>query len=284
LLEVAVGVGFGGGGPKAPAATRGLLADFANPESRPARSGLALVQRLNAAEGPCATLFEEVRANCDAIREQLAGFGPELAQSGLLAILELRLPETYAHAWRVARSSVGLARAMGLADIDVRTIKRAALLHDIGKMAVPDRLLAHRGPLGDHEIAVLRMHVTIGADLVADVASLDGVAPVIAATHERYDGTGYPSRAAGDDIPIGARIIAVADCYDAMVTPRPYREPVGREEAHNEMVRCSGSHFDPAVLREWVALLGAWGSPVPVTRLPVALSEAPSEIPVRLHR
>ena len=273
---------IGCNGQESTVARRGLLADFVVHEGRAARSGLTLVERpALAPDSRRADLLEEVRGACDDIRERLAGFGPELVQSGLLAMLELRLPETYAHSRRVARAATALARAMRLLESDVRAIRRAALLHDIGKIAIPSRLLRHRGPLSAHEIAVLRMHVTIGADLVADMPGLDGVAPVIAATHERYDGSGYPSRASGDDIPAGARIIAVADCYDAMVTRRPYCEPVTREEAHNEMVRCSGSHFDPAVVREWVALLGTWESPVPLSRPRGCRFGTVSEIRVR---
>jgi len=259
--------GIGCGAHQATDTRRGLLADLAFQDFRATRTELSLVERPAPAPDERRTdLFDEVRAACAHVKAQIAQFGPELAQSGLLAILELRLPDTYSHARRVARASVALARAMGMLESDVRIVRHAALLHDIGKIAIPGRLLRYRGPLGDHEITALRMHVTIGADLVADAPGLEGVAPVIATTHERYDGTGYPNRLAGDEIPAAARIIAVADCYDAMVIRRPYCEPVSREEAHNEMVRCSGTHFDPAVVREWIAMLGTWGCPVTVAR------------------
>jgi putative nucleotidyltransferase with HDIG domain len=207
--------------------------------------------------------------------------GPEIVQSGLLALLELELPETYGHARRVARASVAMARAMSLPEAEVRAIQCAALLHDIGKIAIPARLLRHRGPLGEYEIAALRMHVTIGAELASGIPSPRGVSPLIAATHERYDGTGYPNRLAGDDIPVGARIIAVADSHDAMLAPRPYCEALTRDEAHNEMVRCSGSHFDPAIVREWMALMGTWGCPVTVMRPRISRFDRSSAIPVR---
>jgi len=100
---------------------------------------------------------------------------------------------------------------------------------------------------------------------------LTTVASIVAATHERYDGTGYPNRLMGSDIPLAARIIAVADCYDAMTAPRPYSDPASREEAHYELVRCAGSHFDPAVVREWIAMLG-------MSRFPWTLESVP---PVR---
>jgi putative nucleotidyltransferase with HDIG domain len=254
-------------------------------QPQPPRGGYALVERRSGARAGSRTdLFDEVRAACQQVREQVVDMGPEIVQSGLLALLDLRLPETYAHARRVARASVTIARAMTLPEWDVRTIRCAALLHDIGKVAIPGRLLRHGGPLGDHEITALRMHVTIGADLVADIPSLGGVSPLIAATHERYDGSGYPSRLSGDDIPVGARIIAVADCYDAMVTPRAHCESLTREEAHNEMVRCSGSQFDPAIVREWVAIMGTWGCPVTVTPPRIARFDRASAIPILARR
>ena len=238
---------------------RGLLADLG------AHAAPAPHVRVPAAERP--DLVEEIRAAYEHVHQQAVGFGPQLSQSGLLALLELRLPDTYTHAQRVASCSVALARAMKLPDAEVRLIRRAAWLHDIGKLVVPMRLLRHRGRLQREEIAALRMHVTLGADLVASIPALADAAPMIVATHERYDGSGYPHRLSGDDIPVGARIIAVADCYDAMVNRRPYCEPITREDAHNEMVRCSGSHFDPEVVREWVAMIGTAGCPVTVGRL-----------------
>jgi putative nucleotidyltransferase with HDIG domain len=207
-------------------------------------------------------LLQELTASCDQFQKQINHFGPGLAQSGLLALLELRLPDTYAHAQRVARSSVALAAAMDLPDSDVRAIRCAALLHDIGKIVVPARLLRQAGHLGDDEIAILRLHVTVGAELLAGIPSLAPVASIVGATHERFDGSGYPNRLMGSDIPLGARIIAVADCYDAMTAARPYADPVSREDAHNELVRCAGLHFDPAVVRAWVGMLGTIRHPV----------------------
>jgi putative nucleotidyltransferase with HDIG domain len=212
-------------------------------------------------------LVEEVRLAVEEAKEQVGRFGPGLTQSALLILLDLRLPEWYAHALRVARSSVAMARAMGLPEGDVRDVRRAALLHDIGLIAIPDRILRPHGQLSEDELTARRMHVTIGADLLAGVPSLSGVAMMIAATHERSDGSGYPDGASAGDIPLGARIIAVADCYDAMVSRRPCREPLTHEEAYHEMVRRSGSHFDPSVVRAWMAMVGTIGPPA-VSRRP----------------
>ena len=220
-------------------------------------------------------LFEEVGAACAHARTQIDRLGEDLAQSGLLAMLEIRLPDTYAHAQRVARASVALARAMRLTGPEVRIVRRAALLHDIGKLAVPAHLLRRRGRLSEQEIAVLQHHVTIGAELLQGIPTLADLAPLVAATHERYDGSGYPYKLAGSTIPVVARIIAVADCYDAMITRRPYCEPVSRQDARDELARCAGSHFDPAIVAEW---LGIFDPPAFSLR-----SETSQAIPVRKH-
>lgn len=220
-------------------------------------------------------LFEEMDAAREQLNVEVGRFGDGLAQSGLLAILEVRLPETYAHTRRVARFSEALARAMRLSGQEVRGVRRAALLHDIGKIAIPTHLLRRRGPLDEDEVAVLQMHVSIGAGLLAALPSVADVAPVVAATHERYDGTGYPNGLSGSDIPLGARIIAVADCYDAMVARRPYCEPVSRQDARNELARCAGSHFDPAIVAEWLGMFQSPGYTLP--------SADSRSIPVQKH-
>jgi putative two-component system response regulator len=129
------------------------------------------------------------------------------------------------------------------------------LLHDIGKIAVPPRLLAQSGPLTSEEITCLRRHVTVGAEVLAEIPTLAPVAPIVAATHEKYDGTGYPKSLMGVDIPLGARIIAVADVYDALTAQRPYSDPISHDEANAELVRSSGSHLDPDVVRFWMEMI-----------------------------
>ena len=182
---------------------------------------------------------------------------PEIAQSVLLALLESRSPETYDHVNRVARSSAALARSMRLAPVEIRDVRVAALLHDIGKIAVPPRLLAQTGPLTNEEIAAIRSHVSIGAEVLATIPTLAAVAPLVLATHEKFDGTGYPKGVAGVEIPLGSRIIAVADVYDALTSMRPYHDPVSHDEANAELVRSSGSHLDPDVVRSWMAMVEA---------------------------
>jgi putative nucleotidyltransferase with HDIG domain len=200
-------------------------------------------------------LSHEVELGKEQLRATIARVEPDIAQSVLLALLESRSPETYDHVNRVARSSAALARSMRLAPIEIRDVRAAALLHDIGKIAIPPRLLAQSGPLTNEEIAALRRHVSIGAEVIGEIPTLKGVAPLIVATHEKFDGTGYPAGLIGVNIPLGARIIAVADVYDALTAQRPYSDPVSHDEANAELVRSSGSHLDPDVVRFWMEMI-----------------------------
>ena len=206
-------------------------------------------------------LFEEVAAARAQIRAQVERFGPELVQSGLLALLELRQPDTYAHSCRVARSAGLLAGAMGAGADETALIRKAALFHDIGKVAVPQRLLYRSGRLNDDEVAVMRLHVSIGAELVAEVPSLQKAAAIIGATHERFDGSGYPNHLAAEDIPRGARIITLADSFDAMVTRRTYSDPMTQSDALAELRRCAGAHFDPAAVSAWLQIMAPSSGP-----------------------
>ncbi|HEY6361659.1 MAG TPA: HD domain-containing phosphohydrolase [Vicinamibacterales bacterium] len=200
-------------------------------------------------------LHQEADTGRDRLKATMAGVEPDIAQTVLLALLESRSPATYDHVNRVARSSAALARSMRLAPAEIRDVRTAALLHDIGKIALPPRLMADSGPLSNEEIGCLRRHVSIAAEVLSQVSSLAAVAPLVAATHERYDGSGYPAGLTGADIPLGARIIAVADVYDVLTTPRPHHDAVCHDEANAELVRSAGSRLDPDVVRFWMQML-----------------------------
>jgi putative nucleotidyltransferase with HDIG domain len=202
-------------------------------------------------------LARQLAVCLDRTYAMLERLGPDLVPCGLLAMLETTTPETYDHAWRVAALSAALGRTIGLLSAaEVPELRRAALFHDIGKIAIPSSVLERSGPLSDHEMAILRRHVTIGSELLASVPSLAALAPIVAATHERYNGSGYPVGLAGADIPLGARIIAVADAYDAMTTRRCYGTPLSQADAATELWRCAGTSFDPDVVQAWMQLVG----------------------------
>jgi two-component system, cell cycle response regulator len=182
-------------------------------------------------------------------------------QSGdvLLRALGEREPELLAHTRAVAELARGLATALGL-DGDTRdVIARAAELHDIGKVAIPDAILGKPGPLEPEEEAFMRRHTVIGEAIIAEAPALRPVAALVRASHERWDGSGYPDGLSRFEIPLGARIVAVCDAFSAMRQARPYGAVLGESEALDELRRGAGSQFDPALVAAFCVLRGSSG-------------------------
>ena len=163
--------------------------------------------------------------------------------------LEARNEATGQHALRVHRYALELTEAVEPGLLDDASLEYGFLLHDIGKIGIPDAILDKTGPLQDGELRLMRKHPLIGAELLANVPLLDGEGlQVVRSHHERWDGSGYPDGLVEDEIPKGARIFAVADALDAMTTDRPYRPRLSWEEAVDEILRESGHQFDPQVV------------------------------------
>ena len=179
----------------------------------------------------------------------------------LTAALESKDPYTHGHSQRVERHSYRTAAALGLAADDIEDLRKAAALHDVGKIRVPDRILRKAGPLSPDERIVVEEHAVVGAWMVSSVGNADVIAAV-RHHHERFDGTGYPDGLSGTDIPLYARVIAVADAYDAITSTRPYRASAGREEAVEALRASAGTHFDPDIVETFVQSLPS--------RIPVA--------------
>ena len=176
-------------------------------------------------------------------------------RGALLGVLEARDAVLAAHTDEVVRLSRAIARRIPF-DFSIEMVVSVAQLHDIGKLAIPDSILLKRGPLDASEWEVVRQHTLAGERIVGRVPGLDIVADAVRASHERWDGLGYPDGIAGNDIPLSARIVAVADSYAAMTTPdRPYREPLSEAEAEEEIIRCAGTQFDPIVVEAFLAVL-----------------------------
>jgi diguanylate cyclase (GGDEF)-like protein len=176
----------------------------------------------------------------------------EDALSGSVEALALLLDErdsnTGAHASDVAELAGRLGVELGCDQSQLSAVRMAARLHDIGKVAVPDSILIKPGALTDAEWALMKRHPIVGGDVLSLIPALRSIAPLVRAHHERWDGTGYPDRLAGDDIPLVARILSVADAFDAMVSQRPYRGRMSEADALTEVTRVAGTQFDPRVV------------------------------------
>jgi len=173
----------------------------------------------------------------------------------LLRALAERDPGLGRHLSSVSELAVAVARRLGLGPDAVEQVRQAADLHDVGKVAIPDAILGKPGPLNDEEWTFMRRHTIIGERIVAAAPALREVALLVRSSHERHDGGGYPDGLAGAEIPLGSRIVAVCDSFDAMVADRPYREAMSTDAALAELRRCAGSQFDPVVVE---AFADAW--------------------------
>jgi HD-GYP domain-containing protein (c-di-GMP phosphodiesterase class II) len=147
------------------------------------------------------------------------------------------------------------AKRLGIPQEDMDAARHTALLHDVGKVAIPDEILSKPGPLDESEWTFMKRHTVIGERIISAAPALAAVAKLVRSTHERWDGSGYPDGLAGDDIPLIARIVAVCDAYDAMTTNRAYRGARNSAEAIAELRRCAGTQLDPEVVEAFVISL-----------------------------
>ena len=168
--------------------------------------------------------------------------------------LDTRDVGTEAHSRRVHGYALTIARAHGVTEEEIKDIEHGVLLHDIGKIGIPDAILLKPGPLTPEEWIVMRTHPEVGRRLIERIPFLRGAVPIVYHHHERWDGSGYPLGLRGDTIPLGARIFAVADALDAMTFDRPYSKAVSYEAACREIERCASTHFDPAVVRTFLSI------------------------------
>jgi HD-GYP domain-containing protein (c-di-GMP phosphodiesterase class II) len=166
----------------------------------------------------------------------------------LMQALRERRPDLDEHIGGVASLANAVARRFSLNTEQVDEVTKAAELHDIGKMAVPDAILEKPASLDERERAMIKQHTVVGERILAVAPALRKIGKLVRYSHERWDGTGYPDRLSGDEIPLGARIIAVCDAFDAMTTDRPYQPAVPLDDALSELRRCAGTQFDPAVV------------------------------------
>jgi putative nucleotidyltransferase with HDIG domain len=173
----------------------------------------------------------------------------EITLEALVAALDAREHETQAHSKRVSEYTLYLAREMSVDALDLDVIRRGAMLHDIGKIGIPDSILLKPGKLTDEEWVGMQKHPQIGYWILAGIEALKPASDIVLSHHERHDGNGYPRKLSADQIPLGARIFSVADCLDVMTSDRPYRKALSYEDARSEITRFSGSQFDADVVK-----------------------------------
>ncbi|HHQ48472.1 MAG TPA: HD domain-containing protein, partial [Acidobacteria bacterium] len=201
-------------------------------------------------------LLDELENRWEDLRQSFEGM-----VRGLAAAIEARDPGTHEHVDRVAQWAEQLARRLGCPEDQVETIRWGAILHDVGKIGVPDEILFKPGPLTPEEHRIMDRHLDLGAQIVERTGFLPEAVPLIRYHEERWDGSREGRYAAhfglsGEEIPLGARIIAVVDAFDAMTSDRPYRKTLSREEAARQLRDGAGSQFDPHIVEEFLAMIG----------------------------
>ena len=177
------------------------------------------------------------------------------AVRALAATVDIRDSYTMHHSEQVSMLARRIGEEMGLSDEELEVIELAGLVHDIGKVGIPDSILQKPGPLSPVERSIMTNHSTLGATILERAGMLADLAPLVLHHHEWYNGSGYPGKVGGEDIPIGAAILAVADAFDTMVSDRPYRRGMSVAQAREELQRCSGAQFHPEVVRALLAAL-----------------------------
>ena len=207
--------------------------------------------------------FEELAGSFNNMAEQVGTLFQELKDlnwstiTTLARTIDAKSPWTAGHSERVSQMSVAIARTMGLGEVEIERLYRGGLLHDIGKIGVPLTIIDKKGRLTDEEMAVMKSHVTIGAKILEPLTALEDVLPIVLYHHERFDGKGYEAGLAGTDIPQLARILCVADSYDAMRSDRPYRAGRSPDETLEEIALCAGSQFDPEAVEAFVEYMAS---------------------------
>lgn len=175
--------------------------------------------------------------------------------NALTAAINAKDSYTFGHSLHVSQYAVMLAKELGLDSNEVRIVKEAGLLHDIGKIGIPEHILQKQGRLTDEEYKIMKSHVTKSVEMIHFLPNMSYVIPAVISHHERYDGKGYPRGLAGEQIPLLGRILAVCDCYDAMVSKRSYKEAFSKEYATEELRKNKGTQFDPDLVDIFITLI-----------------------------
>jgi len=210
--------------------------------------------------------------------EDIAALSPAVVDTvtSLALAIDAKDQYTQGHSLKVAAYSALLAEALGQTEAEIEEVRLAGVLHDVGKVGVPERILNKNGPLNPEEWEAMKQHVSFGGKLLASLHSLDPVQQMVSHHHEYFDGSGYPEGLHGEQIPLGARIVAIADAYDTITSDRTYKKGRSPEEAMAELERCAGTQFDPALVPIFIERLRQLPTPL-LDAVPV-----PTASPVRV--
>jgi putative two-component system response regulator len=211
-------------------------------------------------------LLATIRARLSRSQELMLAQLSQAYQASLIMFsnaIELRDDYTRGHVERVMQYAVIIAKELGWSDRQIEDLKYGSILHDIGKIYIRETILRRPGPLSPGDWEEMKRHSVVGAELVKNIDYLAPAIPVIRHHHERWDGKGYPDGLTGEEIPLMARVVAVADALDAMTSPRAYRTPARARQAYDEIVACAGSFYDPTIVQ---AFQNAWGKILPLMK------------------
>jgi HD-GYP domain-containing protein (c-di-GMP phosphodiesterase class II) len=223
----------------------------------PLNGGEEWVQFLEALAGQAAMAVDNANMLSDLERSALQlREAYDATIEGWSHAMDLRDKETEGHSQRVTELTVRIARAMGVAEEEIMHIRRGALLHDMGKMGIPDHILLKPGPLDPEEWEIMRKHPVYAFEMLSPIAYLRPALDIPYCHHEKWDGSGYPRGIKGDQIPLAARIFAVVDVWDALTSDRPYRPAWPKEKALEHIREGVGGHFDPRVVEVFLSVAG----------------------------
>ena len=206
-------------------------------------------QQLQAKNDEIRKLFRDLKAAYDEIQRSY-----QVTLEALVAALDSRDTETQDHSLRVAQFTYVLAEAMGVREPELSQVRWGALLHDIGKIGIPDAILRKPGKLTEDEFEIMKQHPEKGYRILENIRFLEMAREIVMAHQEKFDGTGYPKGSQGEEIPLGARIFSVVDTFDAMTSNRPYRNALPYEKARKELQQFSGTQFDPKVVEAFCSI------------------------------
>jgi response regulator RpfG family c-di-GMP phosphodiesterase/signal transduction histidine kinase len=209
--------------------------------------------RMRKAEADLALINQNLKVRTQDLVERQRTLFLAMVKS-LVSALEAKDKYTRDHSTRVTDITISIAKKMGFEERELRDLELASVLHDVGKIALPERILNKKSKLTDEEMSQIRNHPVIGETILMPVVELRQITKLVRHHHERYDGSGYPDKLKGQEIPVGARIMAVADTYDAITSDRPYRNGESQAFAVKEIIRCSGSQFDPEVIEHFLEI------------------------------